>query len=547
MRLRPYQEAAVRATHEAWKTHRSCLIVMATGLGKTVTFASIAKKVVESGKRVLVVAHTGELVRQAEKAMASVIGCEVDVEMADLVADINWLSDPAPVVVGTVQSLTAKRNGKMRVEKFAPRDFGLVIFDEAHHSVSTTWRRIAEYFDGCATTKRLGVTATPDRTDEEALGVLWDVCVCDYGIREGVEDGYLVPVRQSMVYVHDLDISGIRKVAGDLDRVELATMLERESVVHGMASATIQIARGRRTLCFCASVETARLCAEIIDRHEPGKAAIVSGDTEPGRRAEILKRFKDGELRYLCNCAVLTEGFDDPGIEVIAMMRPTMSRSLYTQIVGRGTRALPGVLDHANTAIERKGAIASSPKPSMLVVDFCGNAGRHRLVHAADILGGKDGVAQATLDRAAKILHKRAKAQPNTAVEEEQDVLAIIDQADRELKAEAEAKTRKLVRGTAVYSATSMDPFEFAGIAPRNATAKVGMPATPQQLTLLRKWRCPNPERLSRREATEAIKAIAARPSPAQAWTLRKAGLDPSKYTRKTASQAIDAIKRVAS
>jgi len=536
----------VRATHEAWKTHRSCLIVMATGLGKTVTFASIAKGVVESGKRVLVVAHTAELVRQAERAMANVIGCEVDVEMADLVADMNWLADPAPVVVGTVQSLTAKRNGKMRIEKFAPRDFGLVIFDEAHHSVSTTWRKIAEYFDACATTKRLGVTATPDRTDEASLGNVWDVCVCDYGIREGVEDGFLVPVRQSMVYVHDLDISGIRKVAGDLDRVELATMLERESVVHGMASATIQIARGRKTLCFCASVETARLCAEIIDRHEPGKSAIVSGDTEPGRRSEILKRFKDGELRYLCNCAVLTEGFDDPGIEVIAMMRPTMSRSLYTQIVGRGTRALPGVLENADTAAQRKSAIAASGKPTMLVIDFCGNAGRHRLVHAADILGDKDGVSQATLDRAAKILHKRAKAKANTAVEDEQDVLAIIDEADRELKSEAEAKTRKLVRGTAVYSATSMDPFEFAGIAPRNSTAKVGMPATPQQLALLRKWKCPNPERLSRKEATEAIKAIAGRPSPAQAWTLRKHGLDPTKYTRKTASQAIDQIKRVA-
>jgi superfamily II DNA or RNA helicase len=143
---------------------------MATGLGKTVTFASIAKAAVERGRRVLIVAHTQELVKQARAAAERVIGCEVGVEMADeRTSEGGSFVAPPPVVVGTIQTLTAKRGGKMRVEKFRPNDFGLVIFDEAHHSVAASWRKVANCFDSV---RRLGVTATPDRSDGAALGAL---------------------------------------------------------------------------------------------------------------------------------------------------------------------------------------------------------------------------------------------------------------------------------------------------------------------------------------------------------------------------------------
>jgi superfamily II DNA or RNA helicase len=542
MNLRPYQAEAIASAYAAWRSGtQSVLLVMATGLGKTITFANIARDAVSRGKRVLVVAHTQELVRQARGAIERVVGCDIGVEMADESSIENGFSVP-PVVVGTVQTLSAKRGDGIRAHKFRPRDFGLVIFDEAHHSVADSWRKVADYFDR-AGVKRLGVTATPDRTDRTALGALYQVCAYDYGIRDGVLDGWLCPVRQSVVYVESLDLSGIRTTAGDLNQVDLADVLEREEVLHGMVSATIQIAKGRKTLCFCATVETARHAAEILDRHEPGSAAMVSGATPPDQRREILDGFKAGRFRYLCNCAVLTEGFDDPGIEVISMMRPTKSRSLYTQIVGRGTRTLPGVIDGIETSHARRAAIAESKKSSMLVIDFCGNAGRHRLVHAGDVLGGDAPSEQRVqaIDRARKSLEDRAKRGGET---EERDVLSIIDEEERSIIEARESKSRSLLRAKARYSEHSEDPFEFSGIVPpsgRSATV-VKTPATTRQIELLRKWGCPRPETLSRSQAKRCIDAIASRPSAKQAAWLQRNGFDPSQYTRKTASQKISEI-----
>src|SRR6185369_10554713 len=149
---------------------------------------------------------------------------------------------------------------------------------------------------------------------------------------------------------------------------------------------------------FTASVVQAEACCNILNRAVPGMAEWVCGATEKKKRAEILERFAHGRTAVVCNCGVLTEGFDDPGVEVVIMGRPTKSRSLYSQMVGRSTRPLPGVVDGPETAEERRAAIAASAKPSCLVVDFVGNAGRHKLVTSADILGGK--VSEAALELA---------------------------------------------------------------------------------------------------------------------------------------------------
>ena len=539
MNLRPYQTEAIASAYAAWRGGtQSVLLVMATGLGKTVTFATIARDAVSRGKRVLIVAHTQELVRQARGAIERIVGCDIGVEMADESSLEGGFSVP-PVVVGTVQTLSARRGDGIRAHKFRPREFGLVIYDEAHHSVADSWRRVADYFDR-AGVKRLGVTATPDRTDRTALGSLYQVCAYDYGIREGVIDGWLCPVKQSVVYVESLDLSGIRTTAGDLNQGDLADVLEREEVLHGMVSATMQIARGRRTLCFCATVETARHAAEILDRHEPGSAAMVSGETPPDQRREILDGFKAGRYRYLCNCAVLTEGFDDPGIEVIAMMRPTKSRSLYTQIVGRGTRTVPGVIDGLVSASERRAAIESSAKPAMLVIDFCGNAGRHKLVHAGDVLGGDAPSKQRSeaIDRARKSIEERAKRGGET---EERDVLSVIDAEERAIIEAKESRSRRLLKATARYSVQSEDPFEFSGIVPPvdRAATVVRTPATIKQVELLRRWGCPRPETLSRSQAKRCIDAIASRPSAKQAAWLQRNGLDPTQFDRKSASKKI--------
>ena len=507
MELRPYQSEAIASAMSAWHRHRSLLMVMATGLGKTVTFAHIAKAVIERKRRVLVVAHTQELVKQAVRALERVCACEVGVEMAEEASpEHSLVMLPPPIVVGTVQTLTAKRGKGLRVHKFRPEDFGLVIFDEAHHSVAASWRKVAAWFDQSDRVKRLGVTATPDRTDGSALGALYDECVFDYGIRDGVLDGWLCPVRQSVVWVEDLDLSTIRTTGGDLNAGDLAVVLEREAVLHGMVSATIQIAKGRRTLCFCATVETARHAAEILDRHEPGSAAIVSGETPPEQRREILDGFKAGRYRYLCNCAVLTEGFDDPGIEVISMMRPTKSRSLYTQIVGRGTRTLPGVIDGLATPAERTAAISSSSKPSMLVIDFCGNAGRHKLVHAGDVLGGDE---NASTDRLEAIDAMRRDGERDAKAGEfvERDVMAEIDEAEREIERKREAEKHRALRALARFTVQDEDPYGYGSgaIATERRAVTLADPPSEKQVSFAFKLGIKNADRYGRRQLAAII------------------------------------------
>lgn len=507
MELRPYQREAIASAMAAWKQHRSVLMVMATGLGKTVTFANIAKMAVERERRVLVVAHTQELVKQAARALERVVGCEVAIEMAEEASDEGTLLSGKPmVVVGTVQTLAAKRGSGLRCHKFRPDDFGLVIFDEAHHSVAASWRKVAAWFDQSERTKRLGVTATPDRSDGAALGSLYESCVFDYGIRDGVLDGWLCPVKQSIVYVDELDLSTIRTTAGDLNQGDLAAVLEREAVLHGMVSATAQVARGRRTLAFCATVETARHAAEILNRHEPDSAAMVSGMTPPDQRREILDSFKQGRYRYLCNCAVLTEGFDDPGIEVISMMRPTKSRSLYTQIVGRGTRTLPGVIDGLDLAAERRRAIAGSAKPSMLVLDFCGNAGRHKLVHAGDVLGGDE---ESTIDRLHAISdwQKQGEKRARAGDIEERDVMADIEKAEREIVERREEQKRKALRAVAKFTIAEEDPYGYGSgaIATQRTAVTVADPPSPKQIGFAAKLGVKNADRYSRRQLCAII------------------------------------------
>lgn len=538
MELRPYQQAAIAAAINAWHSHKSTLVVMATGLGKTVTFATLAKLAVERNRRVLVVAHTQELVRQAEAAISKIVGCAVAVEMGEAYSEEGLY--PAPVVVGTVQTLSARRGDRLRVHKFKREDFGLVIFDEAHHSVARSWRSIAEYFDMSPRVRRLGVTATPDRGDGRALGKLFGSCCFQYDIRNGITDGWLVPIKQSMVWVQDLDLSGVGSFAGDLNQGQLATVLEREAVLHGMVYATLDLAKERRTLCFCATVETAKHCAEIMNRHVPGSAAWVSGATPESERKATLSAFKSGSIRYLANCAVLTEGFDDPGIEVIAMMRPTSSRALYTQIVGRGTRALPGVLDGLQSSEERRQAIANSGKPAMVVLDFCGNSGAHKLVHATDVLGGTDEETPRA-KAVAKVRERVEEAARTGGKIEERDILTIIDEEERAIIEHKEEARRSLLKVRAAYSVESEDPFVFAGLGPRplRSAVKFQYPATPKQLEVLRRFKVPNPETLSANEARRIINAIRARPSEAQARLLMAKGLDPSKFTRAEATKKI--------
>lgn len=306
--------------------------------------------------------------------------------------------------------------------------------------------------------KILGVTATPDRHDEEALGQIFETVAYDYELPQAIVEGWLVPIEQRAVHVEGLDYSTIRTTAGDLNGADLARVMEYEDNLHRIASPTIELIEDRKTLVFAASVAHAERLCEIFNRHKADSARWVCGTTPKEERRRLVSDYAAGRFQVLCNVGIATEGFDDPSIEVVVMARPTKSRSLYAQMAGRGTRPLPGLVDGCETADERCLAIAMSAKPRLEIVDFVGNSGRHKLVSSADILGGNHS------DKAVE----RAKKAAEEAGEEgrQVDMLDELDKAERELREEEERERRRKLRVAAIYSTSTVSPFDVLQVRP---------------------------------------------------------------------------------
>jgi superfamily II DNA or RNA helicase len=470
MILRDYQQ---KASDSAWTDlteASSTLVVMPTGCGKTILFADLIRRFNAAGCRAMVLAHREELIFQAADKIKRVTGLSVGVEMADYRLTPGLLQS-YPVVVSTVQTQTAGGDGAGRMAKFDPKDYGLLIIDEAHHATADSYRRVINYYRNNPSLRVLGVTATPDRADEEALGQVFDTVAFDYEILDAINGGWLVPIEQQMVQVAGLDYSHIKTTAGDLNGRELADVLTAESMLQSIAAPTIEILGSKRALLFAAGVKQAERLAEIFNRHRVGMAKFICGETETDMRRETLRDFAAGKIQILCNCGVLTEGFDDAGdagspLQAIIMARPTKSRSLYAQMVGRGTRPLPGLVDAFVSPEDRVAAIAASVKPSMLVVDFVGNAGRHKLMSSADILGGN--TSDAVVDRAIqKAMQSGKPMRMDRAFAEVQEEMEIekrrLEEEERKRK-EVASRNRLVARAT--YSTVSVSPFDVFRLEP---------------------------------------------------------------------------------
>jgi type I site-specific restriction endonuclease len=272
-------------------------------------------------------------------------------------------------------------------------------------------------------------------------------------------------------------------------------------------------------------------------------ASWVCGKTDREERRRILADFAAGKLQVVCNCGVLTEGFDDPGVEVVIMGRPTKSRSLYSQMVGRSTRPLPGVVDGPETADERRAAIATSAKPSCLVVDFVGNAGKHKLVTSADILGGK--VSEEAMELA---LARTLKAGGPVNMTE------ALDEAEEELKHQrgqarlAEVARRARLVATARFTTQSVDPFDVLELDPvKQRGWDNGRELTEKQRSLLAKQGI-NPDNVTFSQAKQLISEIVRRwdgklCSYKQAKVLRKYGYSTD-VSFAEASATIDALAK---
>jgi superfamily II DNA or RNA helicase len=279
MKLRPYQLQASQAIMASWQQYDTALAVMPTGTGKTVLFSDVIRRVFP--RKALVLAHRAELIHQAKDKIQRVTGYRVEVEMAALRADLHAGLFASPqVIVSSIQTQAAGGDGGGRMAKFDPMMFGVLIIDESHHATAKSYRRVIDYYRQNPRLKVLGVTATPDRADEEALGQVFEHVAFDYEILDAIRDGWLVPIDQQTVEIEGLDFSNIRTTAGDLNGADLAAVMEAEKPLHGIADATMHIAGDRRTLVFAASVHQAEMLSDIFNRHKPGCSGWVCGKTD---------------------------------------------------------------------------------------------------------------------------------------------------------------------------------------------------------------------------------------------------------------------------
>lgn len=501
----------------------------------TVTFAHAAERMWrEKRKRILVIAHREELIRQAADKIERATELHCEIEMAAEYATTNTMFELPEVVVATVQTLSQD----YRLKRFDPKDFSLIVVDECHRIVGASYRKVIDYFfAGNPDIKLSGVTATADRSDEQALGQVFDDVAKEYDILDGINDGWLVPLEQAVVEVGSMDLSQCKIQLGDFASNDLNGILEQEKVLQEMALPFMRIAKGRKTLVFTSSVEQSRLMCDVFNKKgfEPGSTEHIDGTTAKDIRRNIIERYYRSELTRLCNCGIFTEGFDDPGVHVIANGRPTKSRMLYTQICGRATRPaeeIASLLNDCKDADERKAMIAASSKPSALIIDPVGNSGRHKLITVADVLGGKypDEVVELAVANA------KRKGKPENVMTELARAEAEI--AERHRKAEL-AKAREQIKFNGKFFVRYVSPFDALGIVPQRIPGYVKTnPMTSKQRDMLERWGIPNVDQIQNTlHASQIIEA--APPSSAQLYRLRQAGLPIDKINRLKANKII--------
>ncbi len=413
MELRTYQKEAMSAVLNEWEAgNDKTLLVLPTGCGKTIVFAKITEECVRLGKRVLILAHRGELLEQAADKIKKSTGLDCATEKAEQTSIGTWFR----IVVGSVQTLMREK----RLNQFSVDHFDTIIIDEAHHCISDSYQKVLNYFSNANV---LGVTATPDRGDMRNLGTYFDSLAYEYSLPKAIKEGYLSPIKAQTIPLK-LDLSGVSMQAGDFKSSDIDTALD--PYLYQIAEEMKKYCMTRKTVVFLPLVKTSQKFVEILNA-QGFRAAEVNGGSSD--RAEVLQDFENDKYNVLCNSMLLTEGWDCPSVDCIVVLRPTKVRALYSQMVGRGTRLSPG-------------------KENLLLLDFLWHTERHELCHPAHLISENEEVAQ-------KITENIAEAGCAVDLEEaevkaQEDVVAQREESLAKQLQEMRNRKRKLV-----------DPLQF--------------------------------------------------------------------------------------
>lgn len=446
MEMRPYQSEARQRIHEQWEAGRlKTLLVLPTGTGKTIVFSKVAEDQVRAGDRVLILAHRGELLDQAREKLLNATGLRCAVEKAEESCIGSWYR----VVVGSIQSLMREK----RLNQFPNDYFGTIIVDEAHHAVSDSYQTVLQHFSEA---KVLGVTATPDRSDLRNLGQYFESLAYEYTLPKAIREGYLCPIKAQTIPLK-LDLTGVGVQNGDFKAGDLGTALD--PYLYQIADEMANYCRGRKSVVFLPLVKTSQKFRDILNSRG-FRAAEVNGESQ--NRAEVLQDFAAGAYDVLCNSMLLTEGWDCPSVDCIVVLRPTKVRSLYSQMVGRGTRLCEG-------------------KDHLLLLDFLWHTERHELCHPASLICETAEVAQKATENI-----EEAGGPVDLIEAEEQAATDVVAQREEALaKALAEMKSRKRKLVDPLQFEMSIQAEDLSGYVPSFGW-EMGPPSDKQRATLER-------------------------------------------------------------
>jgi len=361
MQLRDYQidcQTAIKNSFDQGINRQ--LVALPTGTGKTVIFAHLPQTLGVS--KAIVLAHREELLDQARDKIQSVNpDLRVEVEQADRRASA-W----ADIIVASVA--TIGRKDSPRIERFDPNQWPLIICDEAHHSIASTYINVFNYFGIFTDPKKLlvGVTATPNRGDKVGLAEVYQNIVFQRNLREMITAKWLCPITAYRI-ITGSDLTGVRIQHGDFVDADLAEAVNTPERNQLAVDSYKCYCEGRRALVFCVDKNHTRDMADAFKKSGI-PCGIVLGDTNPDERAYTLRQLAEGKIKVVANCMVLTEGYDLPTLSCIIMARPTKSGLLYTQCIGRGTRIHP-------------------EKQNLIVIDLTDNSQKHQLISLPSLLG----------------------------------------------------------------------------------------------------------------------------------------------------------------